>query len=168
MFEKYIRYGVTISNVNGKKTVTGIPKNWQKLTKSIYNNEKNFAILSGKLNDIMVIDIDNKKGMPGKQWFEENIGNISELDTLVTQTINGGFHVYYKYNNEVKNSNNFLGKHIDVLVDSKCVYEGFGYSVIVNKEPMEMDPATVLLFKKPGKTKKYGETALVKYNEIVY
>jgi phage/plasmid-associated DNA primase len=166
MFENYIRFGVKISVKDGKKKVSGIPKNWQNLTESMYNNEKNFAILVGKTNDILVIDIDNKEDMPGKQWFEENIQKICELDTLVTETINGGYHVYYKYNEKVKNANNFLGLFIDVLVERKCVYEGFGYNVIRNFEPKEMDEKTLELFKKLEKTLgKKEEKAVVKYQE---
>ena len=146
MFDKYIKYGVKITRKDGKKRVTGIPKNWQKLTESSFNNQDNFAILTGKLNDILVIDIDNKEDMPGKAWFEETLGPIDELNTLVTKTINGGYHIYYKFNESIKNSNNFLGKHIDVLVTGKCVYEGKGYTVIRNYKPIAPSDDIVKLF----------------------
>jgi hypothetical protein len=63
------------------------PRNWQKMTKSSYKDEKHFAILTGKINDIIVIDLDFKeKEFVGLQWFEDIFGAIDTQDTLVTKT----------------------------------------------------------------------------------
>ena len=85
-FKDMIKIGITFPKKNVK-----LPKNWPSFTKSQYLNEPNFAILTGKLNDILVIDIDNKDPQfKGLVWFQSHFGDITELDTLVTQTINRG------------------------------------------------------------------------------
>ena len=45
-------------------------KNQPNFKQSQYNNEQNFAILTGKVNDIIVIDLDNKDPtFIGLNWF---------------------------------------------------------------------------------------------------
>jgi hypothetical protein len=78
-----------------------------------------------------VVDLDNKSGFPGKEWFESNFFKLENTsETIVTSTISGGYHVYFKYTSSVKNKNNYLDMNVDLLVDKKCVYEGKGYSII--------------------------------------
>ena len=99
--DNLIKFAVTITNDTtlGKKKVSGMPKNWNNLKESKYNNEDNFAVLTGKTNDIIVIDLDRKDTeFIGLEWFENNIGKISDIDTLVTKTINNGYHIFFKYN----------------------------------------------------------------------
>lgn len=56
-FENMIKFGVKITRKNGKKSVSGMPQKWPDLTSSVYNNEVNYAILTGKTNDIIVVDL---------------------------------------------------------------------------------------------------------------
>ena len=143
MFENFIKIGVKFPKSNVK-----LPKNWQKLEESKYNNEDNFAILTGKVNDIIVIDLDNKESLfKGKKWFEENFGEISKLNTLVTKTINNGYHIYYKYTAELKNTLNYKGMYIDILSDKRCVYEGKGYEVLNNNNISFLDDNQIKLLK---------------------
>ena len=59
--------------VNFPKENVKLPSKWNKITKSIYNNEKNYAILTGKINNIIVVDLDNKDPeFTALKWFEEN------------------------------------------------------------------------------------------------
>lgn len=133
-FSDFVKIGVNIAVDNhGKKKVSSLPKKWQELTSSIYNNELNYAVLAGQINDIIVVDLDNKGDFPGKKWFEDNFFNLeSNNETLVTSTISGGYHVYFKYNSQVINKNNYLNLNIDILSNKKCVYEGYRYDIISN------------------------------------
>lgn len=130
-FENLLKIGVTFPKKNVK-----LPKNWPNITKSIYDNKlhKNFAILTGKSNNIIIIDLDNKDPtFKGLVWFEKNFGKISDINTLVTKTVNGGYHIYFKYTNLITNitSKEF---NIDILSDKRCCYQGEGYPVISDSD----------------------------------
>ena len=143
IFNNFIKIGVNFPKSNVK-----LPKNWQNLKESKYNNEENFAILTGQINDIVVIDLDNKDStFKGKLWFENNFGEISKLNTLVTKTVNNGYHIYYKYTSKLKNTLNYKGLHIDILSDKKCVYEGKGYDLLNNNKITELNDNQVELLK---------------------
>ena len=134
IFDKLIKIGVTFP-----KSKVKLPKNWPNIKSSIYNNEKNFAILTGKINDIIVIDLDNKDPeFKAKMWFEDNIGKLESINTLVTKTINDGYHIYFKYNSKIENRNNFKDMNIDILSDKKCCYQGEHYDIIYNNEIREL------------------------------
>jgi phage/plasmid-associated DNA primase len=133
VFKDFIKFGVTIDIVDGKKKTSAMPKNWNKLTESIYKGEDHFAVLTGKINDVLVIDLDRKDDeFIGLEWFERNFSKLSELNTLVTETINGGYHIYFKFTDQIKNVNNFGNLHIDILGNDKCCYQGKKYPVIYN------------------------------------
>lgn len=134
IFDDFIKIGIKLTIKDGKKKVIGMPKKWTEVTSSRYANEENFAILTGKVNDIIVVDLDNKNDFPGKEWFELNFFklDVGLTNTIVTSTVSGGYHVYFKYSEKVQNRNNYLDKNIDILVNNKCVYEGKGYKVISN------------------------------------
>ena len=138
-FKNMIKIGVKFP----KKDVR-LPKNWPNFTRSQYSNERNYAILTGKTNDIIVIDIDNKDPeFSGLVWFQSKFGNIKELDTLVTETINKGFHVYFKYTELIKSRLNIDDLHIDILADKRCVYEGYGYNIVCNKVIRELTSSEI-------------------------
>ena len=137
-FINLIKFGVTFP----KKSVK-FPKEWQKITQSIYNNESNFAVLTGKINNIIVIDLDrdknNKNNFIALEWFEENIGTLDTINTLVTKTINEGYHIFFKYpGNIIKNKINCGGKFIDILTDDKCVFQGDNYDILYNNNIREL------------------------------
>ncbi|NDD85977.1 hypothetical protein EBZ38_17095, partial [bacterium] len=80
------------------------------------------------------MDIDKKsEAFEGLVWFNTHFGDIHAQDTLVTKTINGGYHVYFQYDPRIKTKLNKSNLHIDILVDKRCAYEGRGYDVICNK-----------------------------------
>jgi phage/plasmid-associated DNA primase len=140
----YIKIGIDMSN--GKSNIK-LPKNWNKLTESKYNGEANYAVLTGKVNDIIVIDIDRKSDdFEGLKWFEEHFGKIDQQHTLVTKTINNGYHVYFKYNTKIKTKLNFKNLHIDILVNDRCAYEGLNYDIICNHPVRELTDDEIDLF----------------------
>ncbi|NDC95530.1 hypothetical protein EB118_17635, partial [bacterium] len=131
IFSTFVRIGIP-ALTKSKKNVK-LPKGWPNFTESAYNNEPNFAILTGKVNDLLVIDIDNKDPeFKGLEWFESHFGPIRLLNTLVTKTINNGFHVYFKYTDKLRSKLNVFNLNIDILSDKRCCYEGQGYTVLVD------------------------------------
>lgn len=133
-----VKFGGTIVLKDGKKEFSGRPSKWQKLKSSLYKNEPNYGILTGKLNDIIVIDLDNKDPtFKGLVWFEKNICHLTQVNTLVTTTFNKGYHVYFRYTSKIKGKK--LGNlNIDVLSDGSCCYEGRGYDILYDKEIREL------------------------------
>lgn len=174
-FNPLVKIGINLTiDENGKKTVIGMPKKWVSLKESVYNNEQNYAILTGELNDIIVIDLDNKGDFPSKEWFETNFFPLEKglKDTVVTQTVSGGYHVYFKYTNKLKNRNDYLGKSIDILCDKKCVYEGKGYNILSNTKKVRKltnDEITLLTQRKSEKPQQTFEqiTEIVKSNHNI-
>lgn len=146
-FSNFVKFAVTIECSDGKKKVGNFPKNWTKLTNSLYNNEPNFAVLTGSVNNIVVIDIDNyKSGFNSVEWFEQHFGPVSQLKTLTTKTINDGYHVYFKYHHELK-STNIKDKNIDIKSDGGCVFEGIGYTLIHDCDIQELTSAQIKALK---------------------
>ncbi|MEK7566883.1 MAG: bifunctional DNA primase/polymerase, partial [Patescibacteria group bacterium] len=145
-FKDLVKIGVTFPKDNVK-----LPKEWNKITSSIYNNEKNFAVLTGKINDIIVIDLDNKDPeFIAYKWLRDNLGDIYTLNTLITNTINKGYHIFFKYTTKIKNINN-KEFNIDILSDSRCCYQGDKYDVLFNnaiRELTEEEIAKILSLKK--------------------
>lgn len=133
VFMDMVKIGVTFP-----KDQVKLPKGWNKFTESQYSGEDHYAILMGTVNDIVVIDLDLKESsFVGLQWLEKYIGDVNSLNTLVTKTVNGGYHIYFKYSNKLKNINN-KEYHIDILVDNKCCYQGKTYPILSNKPIREL------------------------------
>jgi hypothetical protein len=125
--ESKIIFAVDMSNGKGK----GLPRKWNEIREKQYNGEPNFGILTGDVNDIVVIDVDRKEpAFVGLIWLQENFGRIEEMDTLVTRSMNGGYHVFFRYNEILKNAINIGGYHIDILSDGKFCYGGEGYEIV--------------------------------------
>ena len=123
-FQNMIRFPITFP----KKSVK-FPKSWQKLQVSTYKDESNFAILTGKINDIIVIDLDIKGSDKSLDWFVRGFGEIDSIDTLHTKSVNGGYHVFYKWTPLIK-STALKEYNVDILSDRKCCFGGNGYSII--------------------------------------
>lgn len=150
-FTDLVKFGISLSINDGKKTINGMPKSWQKLEHSLYNNEANYAILTGKINDIIVIDLDNKDTeFSAYQWFVSNFGDLDSINTLVTNTINGGYHIFFRYNKQITNKINFNNIYIDILTTGKCVYQGKGYDVVNNSSIRELSLSELSLFIHPS------------------
>lgn len=132
--------GLVRIGIEFPKSEVKLPKAWNKLEESVYRGERNWMVLTGKVNDIIVIDMDKKgeSNIKSIDWFNMTFGRVpEEMDTYVTGSINGGYHVYFKYNGKIKNINNKEMK-LDILTDGKGVYQGDGYKVMVDVEPREL------------------------------
>jgi hypothetical protein len=87
---------------------------WKGLTKTPKDKflpEHNIAILTGKINRITVIDIDNpkpgKKELDGMKMYEELLDKYNkgcELETPVCITQSDGLHLYLKLRLEIINN----------------------------------------------------------------
>ncbi len=138
--DKLIKIG--IKDINNPK----LPKGWPKIKESRYNNEKHFAILTGKINDIVVIDLDvHDSSSKSIDWYEKHFGKLDEQETLVTKTKRDGYHIFYKYNKSIKNKINFNDSNVDILTDGKCSYQGELYPVIVDKPIRELNEEEIIL-----------------------
>src|SRR5713101_1048079 len=104
-FEWKIRREVKAACAGGKKP--GYPK-WQKfipsrdeLLTAIYEKQKMWGCVCGSVSgNLQIVDYDLYKILDSKekaiQWRKENIGLLRSLDTLVTFTPRGGFHVWLR------------------------------------------------------------------------
>jgi hypothetical protein len=123
------------------------------------NNPRNFSLLTGKKNNISVVDIDCNKdeniqdnifikkfGADPKKWNEE-------LGAFVVGTPSGGFHLYFQYEETLKQGQD-EESHIDIRNDGGlilapgCIRDGKTYTILagdtekINKIPMKF----VILF----------------------
>jgi hypothetical protein len=104
---------------------------WKGLTKTPLKSflpEHNIAILTGKLNQITVIDIDNpkpgKKESDGMKMYEELLdkyNNGNELVTPTCKTQSGGLHIYFKYDESIKTTTGVNGYSIDIRNDGGLI-----------------------------------------------
>ena len=101
---------------------TKIPlhKNWA----NKYQTEKpsgNYGVLTGKINNIIIVDIDNKDD--GLTKWEELIETHNEPLTYTIKTGSGGYHYYFNYNDIIKNIIKLkidgISYGIDILTDGK-------------------------------------------------
>ena len=132
-FYNMIRFPVKFPKKNVK-----FPKDWQKIKTSTYKNEPNFAILTGKINDIVVIDLDIKGSDKSIKWFEAGFGPINCINTMYTKSVNGGYHFFYKYNENVKNKT-LKSVNVDILSDNRCCFGGEGYPVMNMNDLVETE-----------------------------
>jgi hypothetical protein len=140
-------------------------ENWIK--KDIDLTEYNYGILCGKVNNLIVVDLDlekikiNNRVIPsGFVKIKEYVDEFGEFDTFTVKTPSGGIHYYFKYEsknkatnvliNQIPNASEFYGCGIDVRTEK--ITGGVGgyvvgvgsqinnnkYHVINNKPIIEM------------------------------
>ena len=127
-------------NNKGKKEFIGRPNNWQNLQVSV-GTGKHQGILTGEINDILVVDLDRTtKEKESKTvsfesllWFENNICKLNECNTFITKTINGGYHIYFKYSDKISGKQMKCAS-IDILSNKSCCYQGEGYEILYENE----------------------------------
>ena len=68
--------------------------------KAIDNNKYNVGVLTGKINNLVVVDVDvkkeNKKEKDGMEKIEQFIKDNGIIDTFTVKSVNGGYHFYFK------------------------------------------------------------------------
>lgn len=114
MFESFVKTGISKDGFQQK---------------GVYNGEPKFSIKTGKVNDIIVLDL----GFTSVCWFERNFFKLDGTsETLVISTPNKGYHVYFKYTYLVKSRFKCRGLDLDIHSDGRNVYAGDGYNVVSN------------------------------------
>ena len=110
IFNNIIIIPIQISfNTETKKKNINFPKEWSNIQTieqsnelfEKYNTFKEIALLTGKINNITVIDVDNID-----KWNELKI-EYPLSKGIVVET-NKGFHLYYKYNDKLKTRSNII------------------------------------------------------------
>lgn len=65
------------------------------------NTNNNAGILTGKQNNIIVVDVDPKNGgFESLAKLEDEIGPIKDSSNYVVKTGSGGYHIYFSYPEE--------------------------------------------------------------------
>lgn len=108
-------------------------------------NDYNVGVLTGKINNIVVVDIDMYKFKEGNQFLKDlgGLDFIKSLNTFTVKTPRGGYHVYFEYEEEIYTTANseiqvdirsdggFIIKY-GSLIDNKM------YQVIINESIKKM------------------------------
>lgn len=107
--------------LNGKVPII---KKWNKFTHtpeySAFKN-KNIGVLTGKVSNITILDIDNKDN--GMKMWKQLSACYPKINTPIAITPNNGLHIYFKYNKKLsstsrlKLNNNYIGW--DILNDNR-------------------------------------------------
>ena len=99
-----------------KKELKEVPKNWDLLTESFINvNHNATCVLTGKINNITVIDFDDKA------VYNKLINEHPELKTYKTIETHKGFHVYCMYDARVLTTTNYI-KSVDIRNDKGFIF----------------------------------------------
>ena len=75
----------------------------------------NIAIATGRLSGVSVLDVDGKKGLASLKEAK-----VSPPETYTVETPNAGWHLYYTYNSQLKQTQGILD-HIDIRNDGGYV-----------------------------------------------
>lgn len=103
-------------------------KKWTSLTKtplSIFKKypNSNKALLTGKISNVTVLDVDNKKGGL-EEWLEfvKEHPEINDMILVQVRTPSGGLHIYFKYTLLIATSIGLVGKNKDwdIRNDGAC------------------------------------------------
>lgn len=109
---------------------TGFPDGWSSDKRDRYNGEANFAVYTGSTNNITVLDFDDN----GFEEFLKIYPKINEVKTLITKTPNGGLHMFFEYEADIKSTTKWNKFNVDILNDNRLCTQGFKYDVINNCE----------------------------------
>jgi hypothetical protein len=126
-------------------------KEWTKRRKSdIYDsNWSNYAMLTGSVSGLWVFDIDNKENNVSNmfRWFLEHDFDPT-IDAFTVQTPSGGFHIYFKYENNI-DGHKIYNKFNDIQSNGHCVifidssYSNGSYELL-NDVPITSAPEFII------------------------
>lgn len=137
---KFINYGYCLMPLQENTKIT--KNKWKDRSKTELNRStistksNNFAIRTGKISGIYVLDIDNYK----KEC--EIMDKLQEIDTFKVKTPRGGLHLYFKYNKLIKTTTNEK-LAIDIRSDNGYVVaptssiDGNEYIILNDIEPRD-------------------------------
>jgi hypothetical protein len=86
---------------------------WTDKSNHIFDNQeknKNYGILTGKVNNILVLDIDVKDN--GLEEWQKYIKRNGDINTVTVSTPSGGFHYYFLYHSKNETSEQLLRDHL--------------------------------------------------------
>jgi hypothetical protein len=116
----------TYLNADGieKKKPIGMPSKWTEIINEstykdyINNSHKAMCLLTGKINDLTIIDFDKK------EVYELALKEYPELKKYKTIQTKRGYHIYCKYDANVKTRSNALVTYdgVDVASDGHMVF----------------------------------------------
>lgn len=133
--------------MEGKKIL--IP-NWQNYKETVaphYINQ-NIGLLTGKVNNLTVLDVDVKDD--GIKYFKEFMKDHDEILTPTVKSPGGSYHFYFKFNNKIPNMNRLLidGKRVGIDLKSNG-------SIIVSVPSIY-----------PGTNKRYRFVSGLSFNDV--
>jgi hypothetical protein len=107
--------------VNGKeKKVPHFRTDWSNITfdNCLENVNQNVAVITGKISGVTVIDFDCEESY---DQIRKDYGFLDEFKLVKT---NNGFHLYGKYNPDLKTGTNVFEKYpkVDIKNDGGCVF----------------------------------------------
>lgn len=82
------------------------------------------ALPTGKINGIIVLDIDRKNGVDGFVSLREIGFDYGSYEGFKVRTPSGGVHLYFSYREHVRNSVNWHAPGLDVRSDGGYVIAG--------------------------------------------
>lgn len=106
---------------------------WSKVSKDNYKSGNQFIIRTGKQFNLMVVDVDIKKGDNGLDTLFDYGIDLDDYPTLKFQTPSGGFHHFYKYNDRYDGWSKDFIPFVDMIGDQK----GNGWFVFHDTERMD-------------------------------
>ena len=160
-----VKTGITINVKDGVKTIKSFPSGWAQLKKDETRpDDESVMIITGRKNDIMVIDLDisKKEGeIDGVAWWIENFGPLEDLNTLISKTPSGGFHIFFKYNSKICKSTakfNSFGDSVavDIRSDGGVIFEGIHYPLFNDStELLDLPDKFIKLFNQDKKMESF-------------
>ena len=162
-------------------------KNEENYQKVIDVKKYNYGIPCGKINNLIVVDLDLEKEKDGEiipsgiDKFKEYIELYGNFETFTVKSRSGGIHYYFKYETEnetinklvqqFKTTTKFHDSSIDIRTNGGYII-GPGsriynksYDIINNIEPIEM-PEKLALWLLNGQPKKSDKPKTNKKNKI--
>ena len=147
-----------------------IPKYEWKETKRYSKdyNKNNYGILTGKINNLTVVDLDFHKFKNKNNEYYQNFINlfsndfIQNFNTFTVKTANKGYHLYFKYDKEINTTTN-RKYQIDIRSD--------GAYVVGPNSKLDFNEYTIVnnvkIQKLPLKLKHFLKTKILKKNKNV-
>jgi hypothetical protein len=121
-YQFYDKFGLINMPMDGKK---GIIPNWSNKIKTVHPSyiDQNIGILTGKINNITVLDIDVAED--GLKMWQKLSKEYYEILTPMVKSPGGSIHLYFKYNKNIPNMNRIIvdGKRIgwDIKNDGSII-----------------------------------------------